>query len=140
MSTVVSDSYQRHYLGLVRTYPLRPIRSEKELDAAIRRIDALLDKPRRNRAEEDYLEVLGNLVERYETEKNPEEPVSDAAMLRHLLDARAVPQVEVARVTGIANSTISAVLHGNRSLSRDHIGRLATYFHVAPGVFAFGGR
>jgi HTH-type transcriptional regulator / antitoxin HigA len=84
--------------------------------------------------------VLGNLVERYETEKCPERPVSDAAMLRHLIDARAVSQVEVARATGIANSTISAVLHGNRSLSRDHIGKLAAYFHVDPSVFSFGGQ
>jgi HTH-type transcriptional regulator / antitoxin HigA len=140
MSTVVSDTYQRHYLGLVRTYPLRPIRSEKELDAAIRRIDVLLDKPRRNPAEEDYLEVLGNLVERYETEAHPEQPVSDAAMLRHLIDARAVSQVEIARLTGIAISTISAVLHGNRTLNRDHIGKLAAYFHVAPDVFTFDGK
>ena len=140
MSTVVSDSYQRHYFKLVRSLPLRPIRSERELDQAIRQIDALLDQKRRNRAEDDYLEVLGNLVERYEAEQYPEQPVSDAAMLRHLIDAKGVPQAEVARAAGIANSTISAVLHGNRSLSRNHIGRLAAYFHVAPGVFAFGGR
>ena len=138
MSTIVSDSYQRQYLPLVQSYPLRPIRSEKELDRAIRRIDALLDQPHRSRAEEDYLEVLGNLVERYEAEKHPEEPVSDAAMLRHLIDAKGVSQGEVARATGIANSTISAVLHGKRSLSRDHIGRLAAYFTVTPDVFVFG--
>jgi HTH-type transcriptional regulator / antitoxin HigA len=140
MSTAVSDNYQRQYLGLVRTYPLRPIRSESELNVAIRRIDALLDQPRRSRAEEDYLEVLGNLVEQYETETHPEQPVSDAAMLRHLLDARAVTQIEVARATGIANSTISAVLHGNRDLSRGHIARLAAYFNVSPSVFAFDGK
>ena len=92
MSTIVSDSYQRQYLPLVQSYPLRPIRSEKELDRAIRRIHALLDQPHRSRAEEDYLEVLGNLVERYEAEKHPEEPVSDAAMLRHLIDAKGVSQ------------------------------------------------
>ena len=140
MSVAISGQYQHTYLALVQSFPLRPIRSEKELDSAIRRIDALLDQKRRTRAEEDYLEVLGNLVECYEAEQYPEQPVSDAAMLRHLIDAKGVPQAEVARAAGIANSTISAVLHGKRSLSRDHIGRLAAYFHVAPGVFAFGGR
>jgi HTH-type transcriptional regulator / antitoxin HigA len=140
MSVTVSNQYQHAYLTLVQAFPLRPIRSEKELDSAIRRIDALLDQKRRNRAEEDYLEVLGNLVERYEAERHPEQPISDAAMLRHLIDAKGVPQAEVARAAGIANSTISAVLHGNRTLSRNHIGRLAAYFHVAPSVFAFGSR
>jgi HTH-type transcriptional regulator / antitoxin HigA len=138
MSTAISDSYQRHYITLVKSYPLRPIRSERELEQAIRQIDALLDRGCRNRAEEDYLEVLGGLVERYEAEQCTEEPVSDAAMLQHLIEAKGVSQVDVARATGIANSTVSAVLHGSRQLNRDHIGKLAAFFHVTPSVFAFG--
>ena len=35
------------YLHLVRQFPLRPIRSEKELDRAISMIDSLLDRDRR---------------------------------------------------------------------------------------------
>jgi HTH-type transcriptional regulator / antitoxin HigA len=37
----------------------------------------------------------------------------------------------------IAVSTISEVLCGKRTLNRDHIGRLARYFHVSPDTFAF---
>jgi hypothetical protein len=39
---------------LVRRFPLRPIRNEKELDRAIAIIDALLDRERLTVAEEDY--------------------------------------------------------------------------------------
>ena len=35
------------YLDLVRQFPLRPIRSEKELDRAIAMINSLLDRDRR---------------------------------------------------------------------------------------------
>jgi len=34
------------YLDLVRRFPLRPLRSDSDLDAAIAVIDALIDQPR----------------------------------------------------------------------------------------------
>jgi HTH-type transcriptional regulator/antitoxin HigA len=89
--------------------------------------------------EKDYLDVLSDLVERFETERFPLGPVSDADMLGHLMEAKGVRQAEVARATKIAESTISEVLSGKRSLNRLHITRLAAYFHVKPEVF-FGRR
>jgi antitoxin component HigA of HigAB toxin-antitoxin module len=41
----------------------------------------------------------------------------------------------VANATGIANSTLSNVLHGKRTLTRDHIERLCGYFRVGPDAF-----
>ena len=43
--------------------------------------------------EQDYLDVLTDIVERYEDETHPMPEVSDAAMLRHLIDASGVTQV-----------------------------------------------
>jgi HTH-type transcriptional regulator/antitoxin HigA len=126
------------YLGLVRRFPLRPLRSEKDLDRAIKVMDLLIDRPALGTEERDYLDVLSDLVGAYEEEHHPMPKVSDARMLRHLLEARGVSQTEVARATGIVNSTISAVLKGGRQLTRDHIGRLASYFSIEPGVFIFG--
>jgi HTH-type transcriptional regulator/antitoxin HigA len=100
-------------------------------------VNSLLDRDDLDPAEADYLDVLGDLVERYETEHHPIEDVSDAEMLAHLIDAKGVTQADVARATRIAVSTISEVLSGKRSLSRTHIGKLARYFGVDPGVFSF---
>jgi len=125
------------YFELVQAFPLRPIRTDTELAAAIKVIDSLLDKEALSNPERDYLDVLSDLVEKYETEAHPMAPVSDAAMLRHLLEAKEVPQAEVARATGIDESTLSLVLAGKRNLSRAHIGKLARYFGVEPGAFAF---
>jgi HTH-type transcriptional regulator/antitoxin HigA len=44
----------------------------------------------------------------------------------------------VAKEAGIAESTISEVLARKRRLNRSQIGKLARYFHVEPGAFAFG--
>lgn len=125
------------YAELIRQFPLRPIRSDDELDAAIRVVDSLVGRPALRPEEQDYLDVLSDLVERYEAEAHPIAPLSDADMLQHLIEAKGVPQTEVARATGIADSTISEVLSGKRSLNRTHIGKLARYFAVSPEVFAF---
>jgi HTH-type transcriptional regulator/antitoxin HigA len=123
------------YLALVRRFPLRPIRSEAELDAAAAMIDALVERDDLDPGEVDYLDVLSDLVERYEDRVHPVGDVSDAAMLEFLIDQKAVKQVDVARATGIAESTLSEVLRGRRQLTRAQIGKLARYFHVGPAVF-----
>jgi HTH-type transcriptional regulator/antitoxin HigA len=126
------------YLELIHQFPLRPIETEADLDAAIKVIDSLIDQDSLSSSEQDYLEVLGDLVEAFENVHYPEEPVSDAEMLTYLLDTRGVTQAAVAKATGIAVSTISEVLSGKRKLNRRQIGKLAKYFHVGPGVFHFG--
>ena len=125
------------YFELVRQFPLRPIRSDEEMDEAVRMVDSLLDRRDLAPEEEDYLDVLGDLIERYESDAHPMAPVSDAEMLRHLLEAKGVSQTELSAATGIADSTISEVLKGKRCLNRGHIGKLARYFNVSPDAFAF---
>lgn len=123
------------YLELVRRFPLRPIRSDAELDRAIEVINSLVDQEKLTTDEDDYLEVLGDLIEKYEHEHHPIPPVSDADMLRHLIEARGTTQAAVAAETGIAVSTISEILAGKRGLNRRHIEALARMFHVSPAVF-----
>lgn len=125
------------YLDLILRFPLRPIRSEEELEEAIQVMDSLVDREKLLPEEKDYLDVLSDLVERYETETHPIDPVSDDVLLRHLMEAKQVNQSEVARGTGIAVSTISEVLAGKRAFNRAQIGKLADYFRVGPEAFAF---
>ncbi len=138
MATANQREYAREgYLALVVRFPLRPIRSDEELEKAVCMVDSLLDRRDLAPEEEDYLEVLGDLIERYEGAAHPMAAVSDTEMLRHLIEAKEVSQTEISAATGIADSTISEILKGKRRLNRSHIGKLARYFNVSPGVFAF---
>jgi HTH-type transcriptional regulator/antitoxin HigA len=123
------------YLALVRRFPLRPIRSEAELDAATEIIDGLSVHDDLDAGEADYLDVLSDLVERYEDVAHPVGDVSEREMLAFLIEQKGAKQVEVARATGIAESTLSELLRGKRQLTRSQISKLARYFHVVPGVF-----
>ena len=51
------------------------------------------------------------------------------------MEARGVAQAAIAKATGIARSTLSAVLAGRRTLSTANIAALAAYFHVSPSAF-----
>jgi HTH-type transcriptional regulator/antitoxin HigA len=54
------------------------------------------------------------------------------------MEANGVSQREVARQTGILDTTISKVVTGTRRLNRAQIAKLARYFNVDPGVFLAG--
>jgi len=134
----VYGKHQDRYLELVHRFPLRPIRNDEELDDAIKVIDSLIDQKKLTFPEDDYLDVLSDLVEAYEEVHIPMGTSSDDAMLESLLDSKGVSQSQAAKEAGIAESTISEVLSGKRKLNRTQIGKLAKYFRVEPGVFSFG--
>ena len=124
-----------NYLGPVRAFPLRPIRSESELDRAIAVTHSLIIREDLDLDQEDYLDVLGDLVHRYEAEHDPLVAVSDSDVLRFLVDLNEIAQTELAQRSGIAESTISEILAGKRKLSRRHIAVLSRVFRVSPAVF-----
>jgi HTH-type transcriptional regulator/antitoxin HigA len=124
------------YLKLIRRFPLRPIRTEEELQHAIAVIDSLVVRMDGLAPEEqDYLDVLSDLVEKYESEIYPEPDVPPHVMLRELIAFRGVTQTEVARTTGIGESVLSEILRGKRKIGRKTIERLTRYFHVDPSLF-----
>src|SRR6266852_4255787 len=77
------------YLVLIRRFPLRPIQSEAELDHATAVMNSLLDRDL-DPAEDDYLDVLSDLIERYEDKYHPIpiDDLTDAEMLEHLIEAK----------------------------------------------------
>ncbi len=126
----------KKYLELIARFPLRPIERDGELDKAIAVVDSLLAKPRLSKDEDDYLDVLGDLIRKYEKSAHPIEPASDAEMHKHLMESRDLSQTGLHKATGIAISTISAILSGKRRLSRQHIAAISAFFHVSADAFA----
>ena len=124
------------YLALVREFPIRPIRSDAELDEAIRMLDKLLERTKSLDVQErGYFDSLANEIQRYEAATIPMPRVSGEDMLKHLIEAQEATLSEVAAGTGIAISTLSALLARKRSLNLAHIKVLAPYFGVEEAVF-----
>lgn len=124
------------YLALVRQFPLMSIKSESQLRAAQQVIDQIFSQGTLSRGAEAYIDALSDLVAAYEDEYHPIEPASDADLLRHLMEAKGVTQIELSREAGIAKSAISEVLRGKKPFSRRMMRQLSDYFHVDVGLFA----
>ncbi len=124
------------YLDLVQVFPLASIKSDEHLEAAQEVMDQLLAKGELDDGEEMYLDALSDLVATYEDEHYVIAPASDADMLRHLMEAKGVTQAQLSRETGISKSTISEVLAGKKSFSRQMIRKFVDYFRVDVSVLA----
>jgi HTH-type transcriptional regulator/antitoxin HigA len=124
------------YLELVLDFPLASIKSEEHLAEAQRVMDELLARGTLDDGQAMYLDALSDLAGSYEDEHHVIEPASDADMLQYLMDAKGVSQVQLSRNAGLPKSTISEVLAGKKTFTRQMIRKLADYFHVDVGVLA----
>ena len=119
-------------------FPLASLKSDEQLAEAQKVMDRLLAEGELDGGEAMYLDALSDLVDTYEDIHHPIEPASDADMLRHLMEAKSVTQAQLSRDTKIAKLTISEVLSGKKSFTRQMIRKLADYFGVDVGVLASG--
>ena len=100
-------------------------------------IDRLLES-NDNGGTQEYLDVLTDLVEAYENEHERIPDASEADVLHELMRANELSQSKLAKKVGISQSTISAVLNGRRSLTKEQVLTLAKFFCVSPAAFLPG--
>ena len=109
-------------------------RDDAHLDEAIELFSGLL-RQARDQGTQEYLDVLTDLVAADETEHVPMPDVSEADVLRELMRSKSLSQMQLAKEVGMAQSTVSAVLTGARSLTKGQILKLANFFGIAPAAF-----
>lgn len=137
--------YLERYLELCTVFPLAPIRSKAELRRAEAVLDqlAVMNDDRITPAEADYRAVLTDLYEAAEARLFSEEladlnrkldSISGLDSLKYLLDQNDMTASDLGRLLG--NRQLgSAVLRGNRQLSKQHIRILAAHFRVSADLF-----
>jgi HTH-type transcriptional regulator/antitoxin HigA len=122
------------YFNLVKEFPLTRIGDAGHLAEASAVIDRLLAKEL-DAGQQTYLDTLTDLVEAYEDVYEPIADASEADVLRELMRSNGLSQQKLAMAVGISQSTISAVLSGSRSLTKDQVVSLAKYFQISPTAF-----
>ncbi len=122
------------YFALVKQFPLAHIRDDRHLVAAQTMIDHLLMQ-HLDAGGEQYLDALTDLVECFELKHISIPDASEADVLSELMSSHGLTQAKLAKKSGISQSTISAVLNGARSLTKEQVIILAKHFHVSPSAF-----
>ncbi len=125
------DSYME---CLVNFLPLTSIKNDEHLGYASGIVDELIAMER-DSGQNEYLDALTDLIEAYEDSNVEIEESTPQQMLKHLLEARGITQVAIAKNAGVSRSTISEILSGKDRVSKRIAFKLAGFFSVSPVLF-----
>ena len=121
---------------LAAELPLRPIHDDIEYDNAVEILDRLAVLDERTEDQEDYLETLSGLVERYDDEHFAinDADISPMGSLRYLCEQNDMTASALGELLG-NRSLGSKLLRGQRQLSKAHIRKLCDRFSVSSDLF-----
>lgn len=115
--------------------PLLAIRNEREYDAAVERLNALVDDVGDDSKDPRYrlIETLSVLIEAYDREHHGLPEASGVEVLRFLIEEHGLAQKDLPEIG--SQGVVSEVLRGRRHLNVRQIQALAARFGVEPGAF-----
>ncbi|MCB9144406.1 MAG: transcriptional regulator [Anaerolineales bacterium] len=130
--TLLTNELQTHWANIA---PLLSIRNEREYNAAVKRLNALLDEIRDDEKHPLYglLDTLGSLIALYEEEHYPIPEATGAEVLRFLMDEHGLTQSDLPEIG--SQGVVSEILNGKRELNVRQIRGLAKRFKVSSAVF-----
>lgn len=130
--TIQTKELQNHWTSI---RPLLTIRNEREYDAAIKRLNDLLDEVGDNERHPLYslLDTLSTLIHVYEEEHYPVPEARAVDILRFFMDENGINQSDLPEVG--SQGVVSEILNGKRELNVRQIRLLAKRFHISPAVF-----
>jgi len=111
---------------------IKPIHSDEDHEAALRRIETLWGAPVGS-PEGDELDILATLVERYEETRWPASRATPLEMLNFCMEQNGYSQTDLAQLLG-SRSRASEILNGKRGLTLDQIRLLARHWRIPAGL------
>jgi HTH-type transcriptional regulator/antitoxin HigA len=131
------DRLPRRFEDLVELMPPQAIMDDVQYENTVEMIDRLMASGKLTKGQELYMETLVQLVQVYEAQHHAMETagVSGIDALRHLLAENDMNASDLARLLGVHASMGSKILKGERSLTVEHLRKLADRFNVRPGLF-----
>jgi HTH-type transcriptional regulator/antitoxin HigA len=130
--TIFTNQIQTHWKSIS---PLLTIRNERDYDAAVERLNNLLDEIGTDETHPLYslLDTLGTLIQAYEDEHHPLPEAKGTDVLRYLIDEHNLKQTDLPEIG--SQGVVSEVLNGKRELNIRQIRALAERFNVSAAVF-----
>jgi len=123
------------YAKLVAWHMPRPLRDQTDYDHAVATVDQLAGHAL-NRDQDDYLDLLSDLVAAYEEEHlKPGRRIRGIEALRYILEENQLTGDDLGKILKVERSVAYRILKGTRNLTADHIRILAKRFHVSGDLF-----
>jgi len=130
--TLATNELQIHWQNIA---PLLTVRNEREYNAAVKRLNELLDEIGEDEKHPLYslLDTLSTLIEAYEEEYYPIPESSGADVLRYLMEEHGLNQSSLPEIG--SQGVVSEILNGKRELNVRQIRKLAERFKVSTAAF-----
>ncbi len=130
--SLIAQDIQTHW-AVVR--PFFAIYNESDYDAAIERLNELVDKVGTNEQHPLYelLDTLGTVIHAYEEQNYPIPECGGVEMLQFLMDEHSLSMSDLPEIG--SESVIRDILDGKQELTASDIRTLAERFHISPAVF-----
>ena len=117
----------RSYAGLMGMYLLRPLHDQVDAENAAAVID-LLAGHKLNAEQADYLDLLSDLYERWESVQFPAASARGTELLRLVLTERGENGGALAKVLDVDSSLAYRLLRGDRQLTAAQIRKVAEHY------------
>jgi HTH-type transcriptional regulator / antitoxin HigA len=136
MSIAQSNIFTPAYQKLMREFPLRPIATKKDADAATKILEKRFRQDFDDPGEEAYILILADLLADYDEKANPfKNTATPADVLNLLMESNDLTQADIGKLLEIGQSAVSMILSGQRPLTAEHARRLGKRFGLNPGNF-----
>ncbi len=107
----------------------------EQYENTVRILDELIDKigDDENHPLASLMEILGTLIEAYESQHLPEAASDPVGVLKFLMDEHGLKQGDLSEIG--SQGVVSEILKGKRELNVRQIKALSRRFNVSPAVF-----
>jgi antitoxin component HigA of HigAB toxin-antitoxin module len=136
-TTQLPETLPKSFAELCKIHWPRPIHDAADYHNASEVVDRLALLARRTKDQEDYLESLSILIEKYDRDKitTPEATGASALeTLKYLMEGHDWVASDLGRLLG-SRTLGPAILRGDRKISRANAQKLGEHFKVSPGLF-----
>ncbi|MGD0138813.1 MAG: helix-turn-helix domain-containing protein [Tepidisphaeraceae bacterium] len=132
MPTAAKSNVADSYMQLIGQFPLRRIKTAAD-HAKAKRLVLRLSSQNTDRGTMEYLDVLVDLIAKYEEQEGQRVDSSDlsaAELVSHRIEQRGMSISALAREIGVAQSNLSEMLSGKRAWSKTAIGGIARTLNI----------
>jgi HTH-type transcriptional regulator/antitoxin HigA len=130
------QSMPADYTSLCGVFLPRPIHDDVAYHNTVEIADSFAGFEDRMTADQnDYLDLLCELIAKYETANAKPSKLGGTALLKHLLDEHSLSGAGLSRILGKSASLGPMILRGERKITADHAVSLGRYFGLRPDVF-----
>ena len=119
----------------METLKYKVIKSEAQYDKYCDQLEVLLDKSAGTKSQEDEIELLTLLIEKWDEEHNTFGDADPIEILKSLMKDHKMKSVDLASLVGVSEGLVSDMLNYKKGLSKETIRILADRFKLNQEAF-----